>query len=131
MFVLVTPVQVICVRAEGGGHFTEPTGQSQSQLVETKTIQTPLRHQLRPPGLQDTISPSGHEQYRTRRQVKTGGTTCRKSRSTGVTQTSSGCRRQEQPDGMNKTFVDMELRLLLNSSVRWLPWTSTINRDSD
>lgn len=54
--------------------------------------------------------------------------TCRKSLSTCVTQTSSGCRWQLQPGGMQARSVSMADRLSLNLLLRWPRWTSTTRR---
>lgn len=46
-----TPAEDPRVRVYRPRKFTEPAGESQSELVQTKTVQTTLRHQLGPPGL--------------------------------------------------------------------------------
>lgn len=59
------------------------------------------------------------------------GGTCRKSLRAGVMQRCSGCRRLLQAEGMKRRLVEeeddeeVELKLLLNSSVRWPRWTSS------
>lgn len=57
-----------------------------------------------------------------------GGLTCRKSCSTGVTHTSSGCTQVLHPAGMKTMLVPREPRRLLNSAFRCPRWMSAISR---